>query len=299
MIITNAAIEALFTGFKGDFNKGMSAPSQRAKVSTEVPSSTASNTYGWLGSFPTLREWLGDRVISGIRAHGYSIKNKSFESTISVKRTEIQDDNVGIYSPIVQEMGRAAQAFPDELIFSLLKNGSSTACYDGKSFFATDHPVFKSASGDGAADSVANLNSGGGGGNPYWYLLDCSRAIRPLIFQNRQPAVLNAIIDDTDESVFMRNEYMYGTDMRCNVGFGFWQMAYASNQTLSGTNYAAARAAMRNFRADGARPLGLTPNVLVVPPALEGVGRQLLLKDANGGNEWFGTADLIVSEWVA
>jgi phage major head subunit gpT-like protein len=193
-------------------------------------------------------------------------------------------------------MGRAAQQFPDELIFRLLKSGASTVCYDGQFFFNTDHPVYSDTD---VVTSVSNINTSGAGGNPYWYLLDCSRALRPLIFQNRQPPDLVAMDNSSDEVVFMKNVFRYGVDMRCNVGFGFWQMAYASNQTLNTANYAAARAAMRAFDADGGRPLGIVPNVLVVPPALEGAGRALLVKDANGGNEWAGTAELLASEWLA
>lgn len=47
-----------------------------------------------------------------------------------------------------------------------------------------------------------------------------------------------------DENVFYKREYIYGSDGRCNVGFGLWQLAYASKQPLTAENYEAARAAM-------------------------------------------------------
>ncbi|WP_425518176.1 Mu-like prophage major head subunit gpT family protein [Stenotrophomonas indicatrix] len=50
-------------------------------------------------------------------AHGYSIANKSFESSISVPRADIYDDEVGNYDPLFEEMGRASTAQPDELAF--------------------------------------------------------------------------------------------------------------------------------------------------------------------------------------
>ena len=40
-----------------------------------------------------------------------------------------------------------------------------------------------------------------------------------------------------DEGVFTRAEYRYGTDGRCNVGYGFWQMAFGSKATLDATNF--------------------------------------------------------------
>ncbi|MGK4383416.1 Mu-like prophage major head subunit gpT family protein [Ectopseudomonas oleovorans] len=83
---------------------------------------------------------------------------------------------------------------------------------------------------------------------------------------------------------------------RCNAGFGFWQMAYASRQPLTAVHYGNARAAMQNFVADGGRPMKIKPTLLVVPPQLEAQARKLLVKDENGGNEWAGTAELFVCD---
>lgn len=49
--ITPAMITALMTGYRSDFQAGMSmAPSQYKKIAMTVPSTSKSNTYGWLGS---------------------------------------------------------------------------------------------------------------------------------------------------------------------------------------------------------------------------------------------------------
>lgn len=89
---------------------------------------------------------------------------------------------------------------------------------------------------------------------------------------------------------------------RANAGFGFWQFAFGSKDTLNAANYASARAAMQNFRGDGGRPLGVMPNVLVVPPALVDAALGLLnTEHGEGGasNRWKGTAKLIVTPQVA
>ena len=134
-IVTPALITALFTGWKNDFKRGLGGVEpQWKKVATEVKSTTKSNTYGWLGKFPKFREWVGDRVLKNMAAHGYSITNKKYESTVEVERDDIEDDEVGVYSPLFEEMGRAAQEHPDELVFNLLAAGTSTLCYDGQNF---------------------------------------------------------------------------------------------------------------------------------------------------------------------
>jgi phage major head subunit gpT-like protein len=296
MIITPSALMALFTAFKAEFqNAQATTPTDWKRIATPVPSSSASNTYGWLGQFPTFREWIGDRVLKNMAAHGYSITNKKFESSVGVPRDSIEDDEIGVYKPLFAEMGRASSAHPDELVFGLLKAGLTTQCYDGQNFFDADHPVYPETDGTGTAESVSNYKDGTG---PAWYLLDVSRAIKPIIFQTRRNYALKAMTSMDDEQVFMRDEYRYGVDARVNVGFGFWQFAYCSKEPLTAETYGAARAAMKDFQADGGRPLGINPGLLVVPSQLEGMARKILVKDADNGNEWAGTAEVLAPSWL-
>ena len=228
MIITPDTLKALFTGFKKNFQDGLQmADSQYKEIATVIPSSTASNTYGWLGQWPAFREWVGDRVFQDMKAHGYAITNKHFESSVKVNRNDIEDDNVGIYAPMMTEMGRASAVHPDELVFALLKNAHATLCYDGQNFFDNDHPVYEKVDGTGQSTTVSNIFTGL---DDAWYLLDTSRALKPLIYQERKPKQFTAMTAATDEGVFMRNEYRYGVDGRCNVGLGFWQMAAKSQE---------------------------------------------------------------------
>ncbi|WP_312818151.1 Mu-like prophage major head subunit gpT family protein, partial [Pseudomonas sp.] len=145
------------------------------------------------------------------------------------------------------------------------------------------------------AVSVSNYQDGTG---PAWYLLDVSRAIKPIIFQKRRNYDLKAMTKVDDEAVFMEDVYRYGVDARVNAGFGLWQFAYCSKAPFNAENYAAARAAMKAFKADGGRPLGVNPGLLVVPSSLEGPARKLVVKDAEGGNEWAGSAEVLSPSWL-
>jgi len=294
MIINQANLQTLFTGYSAAFAKGFRDVKPKwEQLATLVPSSTSQELYAWLGQMPRLREWLGDRVVKGIAAHGYSIVNKTFESTIGVPRENIEDDTYGVFAPLFAEMAYAAAIHPDELIFGLLKAGFTTLCYDGQNFFDPNHPVV-------AAPGGVMSNHGGGAGTQ-WYLLDTSRPLKPLIHQQRRAYALQAMIQLDDERVFMSKEFRYGVDARLNVGFGFWQQAFGSKVNLDANGYAAARAAMMGVTSDDGRPLGIMPNLLVVPPSLEGAARTLLLLQyAAPGviNPWFGTADILVSPWL-
>ena len=60
-----------------------------------------------------------------------------------------------------------------------------------------------------------------------WYVLSTGRSVRPLIFQEDAPVEFQAMESDS-ESGFMRDQFLYGTYARYNVGFGLWQCAYGA-----------------------------------------------------------------------
>lgn len=307
MQISNGNLNLLFSGFKASFNKGFSgAPTAARDIATVVPSSTREETYGWLGQFPKMREWVGDRVVKNLAAHSYKIANRDFEQTVTVPRNDIEDDQYGVHGPMFEELGRSAAELPDELVFGLLAKGFTTPCYDGQYFFDADHPV-----GDAANGGVVSVSNTQGGAGAPWFLLDCSRPLKPMIFQERR--ALGQLVrkdQDDDDNVFWRKAFIYGSDGRCNAGFGLWQLAYASRQPLTPANYEAARKAMMALRGDEGRPLGVKPDTLVCGSALEGAAMRLLnngsrVEIPNGTttpvsvqNEWAGTAKPIVTAWL-
>lgn len=297
MLMNSSSLQTLNVGFNTAFKTGLGqAAPQWGSIATRVPSSTREEEYGWIGMLPNVREWLGPRHVHSLAAHGYAIKNKDYELTIAVRRNDIEDDNIGIYKPLFEEMGRAAGAHYDQIVYGLLKNGWETPCYDGQNFFDFDHPVLNA---DGATVSVANTD--GGTGEP-WFLVDDSRPLKPVILQVRREFELIRKADPRDDSVFYEKEFVYGVDGRCNVGFGFWQFCWGSRQTLDYTRYAAARFALGGMKGDYGKPLGLRPRKLFVGPANEEAALKILNNDTlyNGeSNHWRGTAELIVVPWLA
>jgi len=297
MIINSSNLAGLFSGFSTSFNKGfVGAESQYKQIAMVAPSQSRDTTYAWLGQLPRLREWLGERRVKSIAAHGYKITNRNFESTVEVPANDIKDDQYGVYGPMIEDLGRAAAEHPDEMIFALLASGFTSVCYDGQNFFDTDHVGYNQA---GVEIAVSNLQAGAGAP---WYLLDTSRAIRPLIYQERESYKLVGMTDPDAPNVFLHDKYLYGVQGRSNAGFGLWQLAYASRAPLTVESYAAARAAMSAFRGDEGRLLGVRPDTLVVPTSMESAGRTVTnaaLTAAGGSNIWAGTAKLIVSPWLA
>ncbi|WP_176473547.1 Mu-like prophage major head subunit gpT family protein [Sphingopyxis sp. GW247-27LB] len=283
------------TGFQGAFNRGWEgAQTIYDKIAMKTVSSNAAEAYVWLRELPNIREWVAERYVHGLAKDGFILENRKFESTIRVKRTDIEDDNYGSYSPMLEELGRKGAEFPDELLAELMASGFDTNCYDGQFFFDTDHPV-----GDpNDPTSFSNVQAGAG---PAWYLLDLSRNIRPFIFQQRIPFQLQRLDGENDENVFMKDNYLYGLRGRMNAGFGLWQLAFASKADLTVANYEAARAAMTSLRGENNRKLGIKPTHLVVPTELEGDGRRILktqLITGGESNPWAESAELLVSQWL-
>ncbi|ESY41910.1 head protein [Mesorhizobium sp. LNJC384A00] len=305
MLATPQNLKIIYDGFSAAFNKGFTgAPSVYKSLAMIVPSTARQETYAWLGQVPEMRKWIGDRIVNGLRLHGYTVVNEDFEQTISVPRNDVQDDQYGVLAPFVTDMGRNAGEMPDKLTLGLLSNGFTGLCYDGQPFFDVDHPV-----GDNGVTEVVSVSNFQGGAGEPWYLLDTSKPIKPLIFQERMPlGKLVAKNQENDDNVFWNKEYIYGSDGRCNAGYGLWQLAYASKQALTAANYEDARKAMASLLGDTRRPLGIKADTLVCGPNLEGAAMRLL----NNGmrievvedvplaitNEWAGTAKPIVTQWV-
>lgn len=291
MILNSQTLKDLFVGFRNDFNTGFrSASPQWDQVATLVPSMTAENLYGWLGQFPRLREWIGDRVLHKMAAEAYRLENRKFEASVEVRRDDIEDDQFGVYSPMMQEMGFAAATHPDELVFEAISKAFDELCYDGQPFFDSDHPV-----GNGVASNIQS-----GSGTP-WILLDLRRPLKPFIFQRRKDYKLVTMTREDDEAVFMRDSYRYGVDARAAAGYGFWQLAFASENDLSEANFKTARAAMKNFKSDEGRPLMSAPtHILVGSSRLDEA--EGLFKRQNGaggeGNVLFNAVQIIETPWL-
>lgn len=298
MLINRGTLQTLFISFNAAFQRGLGqAAPQWDRIATRVNSTTSQEEYGWLGQVPNVREWIGDRQVQNLASSKYALPNRDFELTLGVERNKIEDDNLGLYTPLFEEMGRSTASNYDQLIWGLLKAGFSTNCYDGQYFFDTDHPVL----GEDGKTIVSVANTDGGAGAP-WFLIDNSRALKPLILQVRKNWDLVRKDQPDDDNVFRRKIYEYGVDARHAVGFGFWQFAWGSKQTLDAASYANARAAIGSFKGDHGRPLGLSGKLLIVPPSLEGAARRLLTNDMNAAgatNEWKGSAELLVVPWLA
>jgi phage major head subunit gpT-like protein len=293
MIINADALARLYTGFSAVFNNAFQATDTwYEQVAMTVPAKTRIMDYKFLLEFPTVREWIGDRQINALEPKAYQVETKDWEATIEIERNDVEDEQLGLYNPIIAAMAEEAKRHPEKLIAELLKNGTTSLCYDGQNFFDTAHPVgSKTVSNFDMSDSEA------------WFLIDKNRAIKPFIFQLRREVQLVRMDRPDDEHVFLHKKFRYGVDYRGAAAYGLWQLAFCSTQELNATNYTSARATMMSQTNAESVPLSIKPNLLVVPPALEAMAREILhaqfiIGDSTVGgsksNIWQGSAELLV-----
>jgi phage major head subunit gpT-like protein len=294
---TETNLKLLFVAYSASFNKGLEAAvSHKDKIAMTVQSTSSEELYTMLGDFPEIRKWVGNRQIKEMADHGFTIKNELFESTVRVKRTNIEDDHLGHYSPMFQEVGRATKTHPDEVLFGLLQKGFTTDCYDGQFFFDDSHFMYHNGA-TGQDELYSNLQTGS---SQPWYLFDTTRMLKPMIWQERVPYKLTKLDQDSNENVFLADEYLYGVRGRANAGYGLWQLAFGSKAELTVANYEDARARMMGVRSDTGRRLGVTPNLMIVPPELEKQGRAILKAAQNNSssNIWQDSAELVVTPYL-
>ncbi len=299
--ITPSSLNAIFLGFNTLFQKGLQRAEPRTKrFSMQVPSSGRANVYAFMAQLLRARQWLGERMIQNISAHPYTLTNLPFENTVAVDRDDIEDDNLGVYNPLLEELGMATSFWLDDLTIAAMQNGQAAAAntFDGVPFFSTSHPVDPSgqvagtqsnyaASGvaltapnyaakrasmmgllghdgkpmgiipdllvvppalEGAARTILNadmISDGAGAGitnvwkgsadllvveglagaDTTWYLMSTKRAVQPFVQQTRRVPQLVRMDQERDQNVFMRRQFIYGTDMRGNAGYGLWFLA--------------------------------------------------------------------------
>jgi len=291
MDINATNMRSIYTAISTVFNEQLAnTPTFYQTIAMSVPSTTAVNKYPRFDDLPGIREWVGDRVVHGLSGQSYAIENKPFELTIGLSRDDIEDDQIGMFKPMVQQLAQDAASFPDSLIFPLCKDGDIERCYDGQYFFDEDHPGFD---GNGNETSVSNVTKGT---DEAWYLIDDSKVIKPMVFQNRRDFTLQAKDEEGDESVFLKNQFLYGVSGRCNAGFGLWQLAHKASVPLTPDNYQAARQKMMTIRKRNGQVIDIRPTKLLVPPSLEGQALQLANAEMVGGssNIWRGSIDPVV-----
>ena len=315
-MINREILDTVFRGLKADFNGKLKIAGEDKsadEIATTVPSSTASERFDWFGQLPDARKWVGARKINQLTNFKYEVFHDYYEVTLAVKREDILDNTLGGYKLQALTGAEAMSYLKPKLICQALNSGKSNLCYDGQNFFSTDHPV----GNDGDETAVPNLfDNGGAQATHPWYMLDVSRAVKPILFVEREKPQFQSFQSMQDWHAFMTREFIFGAHARYGSGYGLWQFAARNEGALCYNTAKTCYDAMSDYRGDeldedGRRKkMGVNPSVivcgqsnylaaraLVEHPYLQSKTDPLEIGSSNTPNPFFGLFKVVKLSW--
>ncbi|MBK1710581.1 Mu-like prophage major head subunit gpT family protein [Marichromatium gracile] len=157
MLINQTNVEEVFRNVRATFNRALAAAETRHQhFATVLDTDQIVEKMDWVGSLPNWRKWVGDKVLNAMAAHTYSLTCEEYESSIAVKRRDLEADRLGIYRIQATSQGELAAYFPDERVADAINDAFTATCWDGKPFFATDHPTEHK---DGTPATYSNMGA--------------------------------------------------------------------------------------------------------------------------------------------
>src|SRR5690348_14697340 len=162
MLITPSNLDALFIGFSQVFADAyMSEPQPLLDaIGSKIPSSTRDQRYPFVQSISgAMRKWDGgERFIQNVVVDGFVVTNAKWENTLAIDRTDIEDDQYGVYtSMLIPNLARHAKLLPDQQIAATIE--ANATCYDGQAFFSASHPIDPSGQTTGTQKNLLTTNA--------------------------------------------------------------------------------------------------------------------------------------------
>jgi phage major head subunit gpT-like protein len=142
-------LESVMSGFDDRNIRGLieSAVEERFEKSwaTELSlynpdSDRAIEDYGIFGGYSKMREWIGARQANEVAQKNYEIRNRKFEGTCVIKNDLRNRDKSGLLKTYIDGWVEGTVAYHwEDLVTDLMNAAGTQTCFDGKTFFATDH----------------------------------------------------------------------------------------------------------------------------------------------------------------
>lgn len=156
-----AKIEAASIAFGTALNNRLKRPDVlHTRFAKMMRTNKLLNRELWLDNVPKMRLWEGDKVISMLRGESLSIVTRPHEASITVPKGDIINDELGLYTDKINQLGDSYLWHLDELFVGMLIAGlQGTALgttYDGQNLIDTDHTFL----GNGTGPTYSNKVTG-------------------------------------------------------------------------------------------------------------------------------------------
>ena len=116
-------------------------------VGSRIASNTRDQRYPIVQSISgAMRQWGGtgstggERVINNIVNDGLVVTNLKWENSLAIERTDLEDDQYGVYSQmLIPNLARHAKLLPELQVANIFN--TTPIGYDGVTLFSTAHPI--------------------------------------------------------------------------------------------------------------------------------------------------------------
>lgn len=143
-IVSNAALAQLRTGLITQFADayGEDRPLLYPQLTTPVNNPDKKNILLAIADmFPSMRQWIGDRVFNNPGEFSQLIENPHYELSMEIDADDVADNELGGYFLSAQGLADSAAESPEELLTTLIQSGQSKLGFDGQNFFDPAHPI--------------------------------------------------------------------------------------------------------------------------------------------------------------
>lgn len=144
--ISAGTLTAMYTNARALFNVTYREQTNLyPQFCTIIKSKSLTEQYNFAVGLGSMKEWVDERKLGKWATESFEKTNEKFEDSISVTRDEIEDDRLGLFGPMIQEMAIGARQFYDERVAALINQHigdvetTFPAGFDGVPLFAIDH----------------------------------------------------------------------------------------------------------------------------------------------------------------
>lgn len=157
MDITRTSMQELFTSFSMIFRDvyKKSVDEKYKQFSMEVTMGTSQVNLPLLEQITGMREWVGPREVNNLASQKLTMVARKFEQTFGVKKDDVEDDQYGVYRPLLEQMAVNAANLVPELVDDLFANATSQKWLDGAAFFGTGRKYGKNTIANYTTDALS------------------------------------------------------------------------------------------------------------------------------------------------
>jgi len=111
---------------------------------------------------PRMREWVGERLIGSLDGGMHIIPTRSYEATVAVPRTAVEDDQYGAIERAARGLASEFFRFVHQSYIDILANGATLTTFDGQPLLSSN-PATRGANNVNLVQqplSLENLSAG-------------------------------------------------------------------------------------------------------------------------------------------